>query len=301
MRPVIMHPRFGGARAQQVRAACARIGASISTAERQARNLGTAPLLVAALPAGSRVVPAEALELAAVADEDATLLLFADEPLVLPVVTLQRGRVVVVSPNASPARLAGVLSMLLGVVRPANDTSRERLGTRAWSIEGGATVTLARKGPVSALVPFEDGQAPSADLVERTRSALALANPARIRELIGASAGVVHLSRSPREWIIYWPRTDRRIWIHSPVRLPHVVELGSVASRTDDRIVRMPARSGDVALAVGSDLDRGPQHLQHLRQLQGVEQLMNEGGPTTFERFRGTTSLPMNALVAEVR
>ena len=65
-----------------------------------------------------------------------------------------------------------------------------------------------------------------------------------------------------------------------------------MAERSPDRIVRMPARSGDVALAIGSTLDRS---------LLDVEKLMGDGGPATFERLCVEADKSVAAIVAEVR
>jgi hypothetical protein len=293
MRPVIMHPRLAGARVDQVRASCDRLGARWSVAPVAPRSAGQAPVIVAGLPAGSRVVPSEAIEAAASADEGATLLLLADEPLTLPVVTLQRGKLVVASPTATTTRLEGLLSMLLGATSSAREPGiRERLGTRTWSAERGEISTVTRRGMISAIVALDGRPRPSHDVLSRARAALSISSYAGVAEALGTGFGMIHFSPSPREWVVYWPRPDRPVWIHSPVRLPHVVELGRVAERTPERVVRMPARSGDVALAIGSSSDRS---------LAEVEKLMTDGGPATFEKLRREMKTPITALVAEVR
>jgi hypothetical protein len=239
------------------------------------------------------VVPQDALEAAANADEGATVLLFADEPLVLPVVTLQRGRLVIVSPGASDTRVNGLVSMLVGA--PSSESAqsgRERLGSRTWSAERGDTVAITRRGATSAVVPLDDRIRVSPHLVTRARDVLAGSPPFDLAGALGDSAGLVHFSPSPREWIVYWPRTDRPIFIHSPVRLPHVVELGRVAGHAADRVVRMPARSGDVALAASADLGL---------KLLDVEKLMADGGPGALDRLKNRRAETLHAFVAEVR
>ena len=96
------------------------------------------------------------------------------------------------------------------------------------------------------------------------------------------------MSELTREWLIYWPREDRPASIHSHARLPNLVNLASAAARAKDHLVRFPAHSGDVTVALSASLaDGGTTRLQ-----------MEEGAGAVLEHVIADS---VGGLIAELR
>jgi hypothetical protein len=238
---------------------------------------GAATVIAGCLPAGARAIPSDLVTTFDRMEGSPTLVLLAEEPLVRPVVTLQEGRVVIVASSASSTHLKSVLRM----VAPEEDSRslwRSQLTSFAWSAHARPARCSNDAGGVFAVVPFRSDFAfdfPPTSSTEEGVIALA--------SQLDREAGIVCLAPAVREWIVYWPRVDRQAWLHSSVRLPHITDLRSQASRAPGNVMRFPAYPGDVALLLSHPID------------VDVTATLGEGGPSAVDRIEA------GGLVVEVR
>jgi len=293
--------RTRGVVRDEVVAACHRLGAPLvectTHGERPSAN---AALVVAGLRTGERAIPKPVLSLLDDDDQTTPILLGADEPLVRPVVHLQDGRVIVAGSTASAARVRGLVHMLLAEALGGWETTdgklltTERLRPRSWSAEIASAVRVEHaSGASTALVPLH-GDDVDRDLVTAA-SALDVANDDvtlhRLGDALGDRVGLVHLTADSRTWLAWWPGHGNPLWLHSPVRLPHAVDL----ARRDDgrpRAMRMNAQPGDLLVALTAPFVDG----------RDVESLLADGGPTALERLRARgVRGPCSGALTEVR
>jgi hypothetical protein len=294
--------RTRGVVRDEVVAACQRLGAPLvectSNGERPKNT--NAALVVAGLRTGERAIPKPVLSLLDDDDSTTPLLLGSDEPLVRPIVHLQRGRVIVAGSTASAARVRGLVRMLLAEALGGWETTdgtlltTERLRPTSWSAEIASAVRIEHaSGATTALVPLHGGDV-DRDLVAAT-SALDVADDDltlhRLGDAFGDDVGLVHLTADARTWLAWWPGYGNPLWLHSPVRLPHAVDL----ARRDDgrpRAIRLNAQPGDLIASLTAPF------AAH----RDLESLLADGGPTALERLRDRGMRgPCSGALTEVR
>src|SRR5262245_22094405 len=115
-------------------------------------------LIVGALGRGERQIPAPLLD--AVNARGAALLLLSDDSLVRPVVATHGGRVTLVAPSVSRARLRGTIRMLLARHGGfAREQLRQHIWTATFGTSGIQTPVLHHDvhGAVTAVFPFNEG------------------------------------------------------------------------------------------------------------------------------------------------
>lgn len=212
-------------------------------------------LIVGALGRGERQIPAPLLE--AVNARGAALLLLSDDSLVRAVVATHGGRVTLISPSVSRARLRGTIRMLLA---RRGGFTREQLHQQVWTAMFGATGRQAPalypdgRGAVTAVFPFDPGWSGAEPLAAEAQE---IANATlddeerqiRLRELFGSVAGMVHLSRDAREWTLYWPSAIYPLLLCSIQRLPAVCDL---AAQADAQVLHLAASPGDVVVGLAT-------------------------------------------------
>jgi hypothetical protein len=242
-------------------AVCARAAAEVLPW----RQLATSQpiLIVGALGRGERMIPAPLLEVANA--RGAALLLLSDDPLVRPVVATHGGRVTLIAPSVSRARLRGTIRMLLA---RHGGFAREQLHHHVWTATfGSAAQTPAlhcdASGAMTAVFPFNPGWSGAEPLsVDAHQIATAgkrlddEERQVRLRELFGSVAGMVHLSRDTLEWTLYWPSAIHPVLLCSVHRLPAVCNL---AAQADAQVLHLAASPGDVVVGLGAQvpLQRG--------------------------------------------
>ncbi|HEY0987857.1 MAG TPA: hypothetical protein VGD80_12425 [Kofleriaceae bacterium] len=252
--------RLDDAVVAELGAVCARASAEVVPW----RSLATSQpiLIVGALRRGERQIPAPLLDV--VNARGAALLLLSDDPLVRPVIATHGGRVTLVAPTVSRARLRGTIRMLLA---RHGRFAREQLHHHVWTATfGSAPQTPAlhqdASGAVTAVFPFNPAWS-GAEPLSIEAHQLACAGKSlddeerqlRLRELFGSVAGMVHLSRDTAEWTLYWPSSVYPVLLCSVHRLPAVCNL---AAQADAQVVHLAASPGDVVVGLSS-----PVQLQH--------------------------------------
>jgi hypothetical protein len=214
-------------------------------------------LIVGALGRGERQIPAPLLDAANA--RGAALLLLSDDSLVRPVVATHGGRVTLISPSVSRARLRGTIRMLLA---RRGGFAREQLHQQVWTAMFGATGDQAPAlypdgaGAVTAVFPLDAGWSGAEPLAAEAHE---IANAGgrlddeerqiRLRELLGSAAGMVHLSRDAREWTLYWPSSIYPLLLCSIQRLPAVCDLAACA---DARVLHLTASPGDIVVGLAT-------------------------------------------------
>ena len=280
----------------ELSAVCAAAGAEVLPW----RALATSQpvLIVGSLARGERQIPAPLLD--AVNAMGSALVLLSNDLLVRSVVTTHRGRVTLVAPSASSARLRGTIRMLLA---QHGRFGREYLHPQVWIATFGATRMLVPalrqdpSGAVTAVFPFDPGWSGAEPLsVEAHRHASSQARldseerSILLRELFGRVAGMVHLSSDAREWSIYWPSSIYPLLLCSTQRLPSLCNL---ADQADTQVLHLSASPGDVVVGLSS-----PVALQHDLLAGG------DGGAAFLEALELAAperSQPPHGIVVEVR
>lgn len=248
-------------------------------------------VLVAGLAAGERRIPREALDMMA-AFPGLPLLLLSTDPLVRHSVSIQEGRVHLMSPPHVEAKIFARMRALLADQRPVahrradtapmgfqavgsrvivHESERSRwwvgtlgcLGKRQSpgiasipylfeQAAAGLTVLVPFRPEVSSDVKVEGGD------VERVmkRMRLAESDEAKVdglREVVPAGHGVMHLSPSAGEWLFYWPSSTHPLALMSPLRLPPRF-LFEQQLREGSPLLRIAAASGDVAVGMSREV-----------------------------------------------
>jgi len=249
--------RLDGSVLAELGAVCARASAEVLPW----RSLATSRpiLIVGALGRGERQIPAPLLE--AVNARGAALLLLSDDSLVRPVVATHGGRVTLLAPSVSRARLRGTIRMLLARHGGfAREQLHQHLWTATFGASGAQTPVLHHDvtGAVTAVFPFNASWSGAEPLsIEAHQIAYAGANlddeerQVRLRELFGSVAGMVHLSRDTREWTVYWPSSVYPVLLCSVQRLPAVCNL---AAQADSQVLHLAASPGDVVVGLASSI-----------------------------------------------
>jgi hypothetical protein len=215
------------------------------------------------------------------------------------VVATHGGRVTLVAPSVSRARLRGTIRMLLA---RHGGFGREQLHQQLWTATFGAGVQAPalhqdRGGAVTAVFPFNPGWSGAEPLSVEAHQ-IAHAGPhlddedrqVRLRELLGSVAGMVHLSSDALEWTLYWPSSIYPVLLCSVHRLPAVCNL---AAQADAQVLHLAASPGDVVIGLSS-----PVPLHHRGLAAG------DGGAAFLEDLEAATadrrSLPSGVIV-EIR
>jgi hypothetical protein len=311
-----LDPELGAA----VEEACARVGARSLDLGRPTGE-GPAPLAaIAALPPGERQIPERLLRLLTGEYPDASLLLLCRELLVRPSVTLRNGRVTLIEAPLTARRIASRLRVLLASDAPA--VSHGELACLEHQRPGywlGALVPVEHESDLSwldqrrgltALIPAPDE--PSApDRLGRASALVARGgDPERLGqsllELVG-NTGLVHLGPRGDEWLFYWPG-PQPLWLCSPQRLPAFWDLAATAEESATRCFRVPAASGDVALALAAPPAGWPAEAAR-PGLPGqlpveLRDAVADGGPALLDQIEERMALPagpVSALVVEAR
>jgi hypothetical protein len=113
-------------------------------------------------------------------------------------------------------------------------------------------------------------------------------------------AGLLHLTRRAKDWLVYWPTSKAPLWLFSPLRLPNLSEWGR-GSKETSKVHRIAAFHGDLAVALSTEVSgladaeaRSP----------SLRSLLTEGGPAVLQHLLGVLRSsvdPVAGIVAEVR
>jgi hypothetical protein len=287
-------------------------------------------LLVAWLANGERRVPDDIVELMTRSMPTISLLLLCEEPLVRPAVTIQSGRVTLLSTPLSIGRIAARIraltansvsatGSLLGTapndVRVGAVRTRERQHSNGWV----GAMACGGSGPhaqANELLPLIvqgmhdgltvllriDSSAPPMTEPEAARVAAAMRREEpdeqkekSLRDMLGGGYGAVHLAPDGEDWIFYWPAGGEvPLRILSPMRLPNAYNLANALARTGSLMRRVGAASGDVVVGLS-----GPSGAE-----EDIHAVLAEGGPSVLDVLAGKLREgPRNlaGLVAEVR
>jgi hypothetical protein len=285
-------------------------------------------LLVAWLAAGERRVPDDIVELMTRSMPTISLLLLCEEPLVRPAVTIQSGRVTLLSSPLNSGRIAARIRALTANAVSATGTlvgtgrgdsvqgsvrTRERQHANGWvgsvacnadGAEGATAMPLVLQGMnegLTALLRIDAG-APLMGEAEALRIADAMRREEpdddkerTLRDMLGGSYGALHLAPDGEDWIFYWPAgPEVPLKIMSPMRLPNAYNLSRALGRSGSLMMRVGAASGDVVVALSTT--------------SGAEDelsiALGEGGPSVLDVLTGKlkgSSRDMTCVIAEVR
>lgn len=282
-------------------------------------------LLIAWLAAGERRVPDDIVELMTRSMPTISLLLLCEEPLVRPSVTIQSGRVTLLSAPLNTGRIASRIRALTansvsatgslvgtgrGDVMMGPVRTRERQHANGWvgavacSGDGAEGMPLVLQGMnegLTALVRIDPG-APAMGEAEATRIADAMRREEpdedkerALRDLLGGGYGVLHLAPDGEDWIFYWPAgPEVPLKILSPMRLPNSYNLSRALGRSGSLMMRVPAASGDVVVALSNQSGAD-------EELSGA---LGEGGPAILDILTGNLQgnvKNVTGVIAEVR
>jgi hypothetical protein len=236
-------------------------------------------LLVAALPAGERTIPADVAVLVTKTFRALPLLLLSAEPLIRNCITLQSGRVTLLGVPLTPQKISGRIRMalvghaesgfypLVGDGGRTNSTVRiQEFRGRDWWVaavgrhsDGHAPFPSVRKlGPhgFAGLLPVDVRNPPPPETLDQAAEALVAPLPseqalAAVKEKVGARAAGVWFAPSSQRWTFYCPEPDLHCWLVSPVRLPARFRLpagvnGNAAGHGATAWRQLPAASGDL-------------------------------------------------------
>lgn len=255
------------------------------------RDLRKTPaVLVTGLRVGERRIPDDVLDLATNSYPDLSLLVLCREPLLRPTMSLNNGRVTLVSPPLTSPRVASVLRSLLSdrhVGYASTDTATGHLGPKSpvnvrryrrsdyWvgvvssgRVEGtaaklplvrqtktdGLTVVLPRPGSTREL----QMNAVAAGF-KRDRSGADRATS--LEQALGDHGAALHLAPGADEWTIYWPHKHWPLFLSSPLRLPNVWNVSRSMDRIGKNLHRFHAAHCDMIAALTcfpTTTDAGP-------------------------------------------
>lgn len=244
----------------------------------------TPSVLVTGLRVGERRIPDDVLDLATNAYPDLSLLVLCREPLLRPTMSLNNGRITLVSPPLTSPRVASALRSLLTdrhVGYASTDTAPGLLGNKApisvrryrrsncsvgvvasgadagapaprppvvrHTKTEGLTVLLARPGIVAEPMVNVVAQALARPKPDADRAA-------ELVEILGDRAALLHLDAAAEEWGIYWPHADWPLILASPLRLPNVWNMARTIERLRHRYLRVHAAHCDMFAALTSHL-----------------------------------------------
>jgi hypothetical protein len=309
--------------------ACARVRLDCEPA----KQCDGARLVIARLPPSERRVPDEVVEFVDRRAPDAHVLLLASEPLLRPTLALPGGRVTLMAPPHTTARLATRLQALLGseegwplagvapyiairqvrgrgfwlgvftsdpTLSEGDDGPRERPSI-ATNAHGGVTVAVTR-GRSSAVDEARVARAAEV-LVDATLGDDAIAS--EIRSGLGSDAFVVHLSHDRQEWVIVDGAAAAALWLFSPLRLPNAWNVRR--SIPPSGLVRIPVERSDVLVVSTERVGAWPEATSSTSELSEVDAELAaailDGGPSLLEAVgrRLGPSTAFSAAVVEVQ
>lgn len=240
----------------------------------------TPTVLVTGLRVGERRIPDDVLDLATNAYPDLSVLVLCREPLLRPTMSLNNGRITLVSPPLTSPRVASALRGLLSdrhVGYASTDTAPGLVGGKAP-----VAVRRYRRADCSVGVlasgVADGGGAPRLPVVRHTRTeglTVLLPRPgivveplfdqvtasfrhdkteaergASLQDVLGDQAGALHLSPSADEWAIYWPLAQWPLLLASPLRLPNVWNMSRTLERIGKTFMLFPAAHCDMFAAL---------------------------------------------------
>ena len=232
-------------------------------------------LLVAALPAGERTIPADVAVLVTKTFRALPLLLLSAEPLIRNCITLQNGRVTLLGVPLTAQKISGRIRMalvghaesgfypLVGDGRTNSTVRIQEFRGRDWWVaavgrqsDGHAPFPSVRKlGPhgFAGMLPVDVRNAPPPETLDQAAEALVAPLPseqalAAVKEKVGARAAGVWFAPSAQRWTFYCPEPDLHCWLVSPVRLPSRFRMpgGAGGAGSGSAWRQLPAASGDL-------------------------------------------------------
>jgi hypothetical protein len=325
---------------REVRTACSRAELEVVlwSGEGPLPALRQSPLLlIGALPPLERRIPENLAVPMTTVFPGLPLLLLCEEALVRPSMALQGGRVSLLGPTLSSARIhnriaaliadrrieprrRGTLPMGIVPVRPpVLTTEDERPLWWTATVEcHGPSLRADSPGPavrhhittgLTAVIPFPEalgGRQSLLDVgeVEHVFAATGdvdsdLDRERILREAVGESAGVVHLGPAADEWFFYWPRPEAPLSIFSRTRLPNLWDLRQSLAATGSRVLRLAAESGDLVVALSAPLPV-PADIPAAAYLA---QILINGGSPAFRLLEGRLRehpLPLACALTEI-
>jgi len=292
--------------------ACAELNARCLPLEEDGvEGARSASVMIGALRQGQRRISQHVAE-AADRFPNVPLLLFSEEPLIRPAVTLQRGRVTVVSGSTAPRALAARIRPFLkkhaswsGGLGGPGACEELSFGCYTAGFAGGRLTGddavphahHASDGATLVLAPAGADPAAIDRILVSTESDSIKATA--IETALGGRGAVIRLGEGGKSWALHWPRADWPLWLFSRLRLPNTTRLEpGRAGRTGGGLFRMEARSGDVLVGMTTWPDG-----DSAGDLSLLDALAD--GAATFldrlERTPPTGDAAVSALLIEVR
>jgi hypothetical protein len=261
---------------------------------------GRLALAAAALPPGERRVPEDLVALSTRVCPGLPLLLLSSEALLRPTMTLQNGRITLLGPPLTTARICSRLRILAsdgrsgfgsldtspGLNEPRSPLVVRRYRQRSFWIgtlglhDGQPLLPVVAERPADGALALVPRAGRTVDPAE-ARAAAALVRQAPSDEILALEladvlrddVGMIHLPPDTSEWTLYWPDASWPLHIFSPLRLPPAFALNKVGSA----LVRMRAASGDVV----AGLTCAPADYENAEAL--AVKAVAEGGPALHE------------------
>jgi hypothetical protein len=239
----------------------------------------TPAVLVTGLRVGERKIPDDVLDLVTSSYPDLSLLVLCREPLLRPTMSLNNGRVTLVSPPLTSPRVASALRSLLAdrhLGYASTDTATGHLGPKSsvnirryrrsdyWvgvlasaRVEGtvaklpvvrqtkteGLTIILPQPGATKDIVPNDIAAGFKRDRSGGDRAAA-------LEHALGDQGAALHLAPGAEEWTLYWPHKHWPLFLSSPLRLPNVWNMCRSMERIGKNLHRFHAAHCDMIAAL---------------------------------------------------
>lgn len=289
-------------------------------------------LVMAALPAGERTIPADVAVLVTKTFRALPLLMLCAEPLIRNCITLQNGRVTLLGMPLTAQKISGRIrtalvghaesgfAPLVGDGRTNSSVRVQEFRGRDWwvaavgrSSNGDAPFPSVRKlGPhgFAGMLPVDVRNAPTPEVLDQAAEALVAPLPtdqalAAVKDKVGARAAGVWFAPSQQRWTFYCPTPDLHYWLVSPARLPARFKLpGAGKSNGAPSAWRqLPAASGD--LIVICSLEPAARSVLEL-DINGGDlwKIADGGGPAVLDYLESRFSqadAASAALIVELR
>jgi hypothetical protein len=258
--------------------ACQRSGVT-PTFEGDADSELNPQLIIGALPTNRRLIPEEVVRLG---DRypGAVVVLLSSDPLVRTTISLQRGRVLLLSPPHDPSTVSRRLRQALWKVRQDGylDTARGlnaaveavqaqvRVSNRFWAgtlsthradTDIMRSTVRADTGDEQVLLGVRErvGFVDPLTLVPEENSLRTGADLAALGDTLAPGLTLVGLFGA-QEWCVIHT-SSARIWMVSPLRFPTLYSISDRLSRYAERSMIMPALTGDVLVVADGNLGQG--------------------------------------------
>jgi len=278
-RLAVAQEQLSAAKIAVVKAACSRAGIEAALCSRQQLERERADVLVGVIRAGQQRIPQEYLEFVDKCSPEASLLLFCEQALAQPFVSLSEGRVTLLGPDSDEDSVYCRLRVLLAERGVASSARVEKAAPSWWladtrteaateasvnGAEGSLTLTFSLPGPSRSA---RDAKIPALDAQASLRAALSGS--------LAPDTGLLHFAAAEQEWLVAWPARPSTLWLLSSLRLPMVSDLS--LGHGGRGSMRLRAASGDIALAVSTQSDDA----QSL--VRGLLSRLIHGGPAVFD------------------